>query len=1043
MTIVHCEATQSTSAVLQPLEIFVRAYVPPKPTSRPTKKHRRQAGPSKFTLVFDTETTTDPSQRFRFGGFQFREGDAIHTTGIFYDPDTLSPAEEILIHAFAKQHDLECMTVAAFVDDVFYGMAFDLRARIVGFNLPFDLSRLAVDHGSARGKMKGGYSLRLSADPWKPRVQVKHLSSRAAFIQFAAQRKRTDNRRTRKSDQPPVRRGAFVDLKTIAAALTSRSFSLGSLAKFLKIETQKAETDEHGNTLTPEYLSYAMQDVQVTWEAYVELKQRFEEHGLTLSEVSQILSEAGLGKAYLKEMGIRTWRDLQPNFPEEIVGAILSTYFGGRAEVHIRRVPTRVLYCDFLSMYPTVCTLMRLWPFVIADAMNHRDSTAETSAWLTSATPADLRKPENWLRLTTLVQIKPDGDILPVRARYEPPATAKGNGASSTTIGLNHLCYDGLLWFTLADCLASKFLSGKSPEVVRAVTFEAGKPQPNLKAVRIAGKHGPSIAPYTDDAYRHLIDHRSRIKELMEAAIGAERDRLDSEQYALKILANSTSYGIFIEVNVEDLDQKERRDCHFGGDKPFPIGTMVSEKPGSYFHPLLGTLITGAARLMLALTERAIVDAGLDWAFCDTDSMAIAKPIGMGEAEFIDRAKAVCDWFLPLNPYEQKGPLLKIEEANFAIGSRDIVPLHCLAISSKRYALFNLNAIGLPIIRKASAHGLGHLLDPYAENEAPSAIPEPSAKLSEIGVRRWQYDLWFQVIRAAYTDKPAVVPLDYHRSLRNPAVSRYAATTPALLTWFKGYNASRPYFEQVKPFGFMCALQAKNAMMGGKTATRAGTTPLRPIAPYFSSTAEAAGHCFDRETGAPIDRALLKSYADALRTYHLSPESKFENADYHDVGVTGRRHVQAVAIRHIGKEANNWEEKSILGVDNELSVEYGLSPDAEAMFADILAMAFGSHRKLADNSGISRTTLRKLGKGEKVRSTTLAKVVAGIGKQNAEIAAVAKLRELATAEITEIGLTNFAQRLNCDPSNLSKSISARRRIGANLKAKIEIYFSDK
>lgn len=1042
MTILHHPTTQAATTILQPKEIFVRAYVPLKAAPRTSRKRKRQAGPSKFTLVFDVETTTDPSQRLRFGGFQFREGDAIYTAGMFYDPATLSPAELVLLQAFAKERGLECMTVATFVDDVFYGMAFDLRARIVGLNLPFDLSRLAVDHDSARGqKMKGGYTLRLSDNPWKPRVQVKHLSRRAALIQFAAQKKkRPDNRRARKTDQPPVRRGAFVDLKTIAAALTSRSFSLGSLAKFLKLETQKADTDDHGKGLTLEYLSYAMQDVQVTWEAYVELKKRFDEHGLALSEVSQILSEAGLGKAYLKEMGIQPWRKLQPDFPDEIVGAILSTYFGGRAEVHIRRVPTRVLYCDFLSMYPTVCTLMRLWPFVIAGAMYHRDSTTDTSDWLASATPADLQKPENWPRLATLVQIKPNGDILPVRARYEPP-TSKSVASGSTTIGLNHLSYDGNLWFTLADCLASKFLIGKFPEVIRAVTFEAGPPQPGLKAVRIAGKHGPAIEPYKDDAYRHLIDHRSRIKRRMEAATGAERERLDSEQYALKILANSTSYGIFIEVNVEDLDKKERRDCHFGGDKSFPIGTTVSEKPGSYFHPLLGTLITGAARLMLALTERTIVDAGLDWAFCDTDSMAIAKPDGMGEAEFIDRARGVCDWFLPLNPYEQKGPLLKTEEANFAIGTRDIAPLYCLAISSKRYALFNLDADGVPTIRKASAHGLGHLLDPYAEHEAPLAIPAPSAKLSEIGVRRWQYDLWFKIICAAYTDRPAVVSLDYHRSLRNPAVSRYAATTPELLRWFKGYNASRLYGEQVKPFGFMCALQAEHAMLAPRNQTRAGSSPLRPIAPYFSNTADAAKHCFDRETGTPIGRDQLKSYSDALRTYHLSPESKFENADRLDDGVTTRRHVQAVRVRFIGKEANKWEEQHYLGSDDDQNVEYVISPEIEAVFADLLARACGSDRKLAEASGISRTTLRKAGQGGTITAPTVSKIIAGIGRQNYEMAEVGKLRELAKAKIAEIGLTEFARRLNCDPSNLSKSISAKRQIGMQLKDKFRNYFS--
>jgi hypothetical protein len=67
------------------------------------------------------------------------------------------------------------------------------------------------------------------------------------------------------------------------------------------------------------------------------------------------------------------------------------------------------------------------------------------------------------------------------------------------------------------------------------------------------------------------------------------------------------------------------------------------ETPGRYFHPLLATLITGAARLMLAMTERLVIDAGLDWAFCDTDSMAIAKPEGMGQETFFARAKSVAE----------------------------------------------------------------------------------------------------------------------------------------------------------------------------------------------------------------------------------------------------------------------------------------------------------------------------------------------------------------------------------------------------------------
>jgi hypothetical protein len=124
---------------------------------------------------------------------------------------------------FAKYRGLKCMTKAAFIDDIFYGLGYDLRATILGFNLPFDLSRLAVRHNSARGKMRGGFSFQLSGDKWKARVQVKHVTARAALIQFAARRKHRDTKGDRKKKiHNPVRRGSLIDLKTVAAALLSR-----------------------------------------------------------------------------------------------------------------------------------------------------------------------------------------------------------------------------------------------------------------------------------------------------------------------------------------------------------------------------------------------------------------------------------------------------------------------------------------------------------------------------------------------------------------------------------------------------------------------------------------------------------------------------------------------------------------------------------------------------------------------------------------------------------------------------------------------------
>ena len=588
----------------------------------------------------------------------------------------------------------------------------------------------------------------------------------------------------------------------------------------------------------------------------------------------------------------------------------MSSYFGGRAEVHLRRMIRQILYCDFLSMYPTVCTLMGLWQFVIAKEIRWREATEEATRFLSEVTLADLQKPATWPRLTTLVQIAPDDDAVPVRAPYM--------GEQQATIGVNHLSGDEPLWFTMADCIASKILTGKPPRIVEAVAFEPGAQQEGLTSIRIAGNPDYEVDPATDDFYRRLIDLRSSIKKKMKNAAPEEREALDALQLALKILANATSYGIFVELIVEEANRKQSFACFGNGNEGFPLDFASAskrgkvEKPGSFFHPLLATLITGAARLLLATVERLTLDAGLNWAFGDTDSMAIAKPNDMAHETFLETGLKVAGWFDSLNLYEIKGPLFKVEDVNYGVGSKDIAPLYCYAISSKRYALFNLSAVGEPILRKASAHGLGDKRAPYDEDHAPISIPNPTVELSDIGDDRWQYDLWYQIVKAALAKQFDVVPLDYHPALQTPAMSRYAATTPDILNWFKTYNSDRPYASQVKPFNFLSAFQeascSDESFIGEiePTATarrrKGGKQTLRPIAPHNRDPAEAAKACFDRETGQPIPAGRLKTYAQALSSYHLRPESKFENADFYDRGQTRRRHVRTLRVEYIGKE---------------------------------------------------------------------------------------------------------------------------------------------
>ena len=752
------------------LPIAVRAFALPaeKPNEQRSarKLQSKPTPPSEWTLVFDTETTVDAAQRLRIGAYQFRKGDKLDEAGLFHDPAALDAAELEILKRFANDNGMKLRTVSEFVDEVLYDRAYDLRASIVGFNLPFDISRLAIGHGSARGKaMRGGFTFKLSRKWWRPAIQVRHLNARASLIQFTHPPKpRQSPSQKKRKIAPGSRRGSFIDLKTIAAALLSRSFTLASLADFLKTTTRKSESGGHGKQLNARYLRYAVQDVQATWECYQALRDRYALHALEETPMGKILSEASLGKAYLKRMGVRPFTEVQPDFPPYLTGIILSGYFGGRAEVRWRREIRQVLYCDFLSMYPTVCTLMGLWRFVIGQGMEWSYSTQEIRELVSSISLEELQRPEFWPQLTTLVRVKPEADAFPVRAKYD---------GKSQTIGLNCLTSEYPLWFTLADVIAAKLLGGKSPEILEAITFSPKEPQDGLRAISIAGNSKYRVKPAANDFFRELIDLRTSIKSELKKSSAINAEALNSDQQALKILANSTSYGIFVEMIVGDLDAPERLICYGPSGEGFAIDSNKVEEPGRYFHPLLATLITGAARLMLGIAEYLCREKGLDWAFCDTDSLAIAKPDKMDQPEFFRRAQSICEWFSALNPYEKKGPIFKIEDANYPIpgspgspGNSQFEPLYSYCISAKRYALFNIGTAGEIIIRKASAHGLGQYLPPYEAEDAPQSIPAPAIALTDIGVDRWHYDLWYKIVQAALEGHPDQVDLSYHDALR-------------------------------------------------------------------------------------------------------------------------------------------------------------------------------------------------------------------------------------------------------------------------------------
>ena len=78
----------STDAVPEPerRSILLRAYAEvPYPKSLDQKLQM----PPEFVLIFDTETTTDESQRLRFGTFQLWQKGRCREKGLFYDRVTV------------------------------------------------------------------------------------------------------------------------------------------------------------------------------------------------------------------------------------------------------------------------------------------------------------------------------------------------------------------------------------------------------------------------------------------------------------------------------------------------------------------------------------------------------------------------------------------------------------------------------------------------------------------------------------------------------------------------------------------------------------------------------------------------------------------------------------------------------------------------------------------------------------------------------------------------------------------------------------------
>jgi len=171
-----------------------------------------------IVLAFDTETTTDQYQNLLFGSCGKWINGKLQYLYLFYADDL--PKNKIrIIESCGKKHNRIILSRTEFVEKIFYPNVYHARAKCVGFNLPFDLSRLAIHFGKSR-KMYNGFTLKLGNNPNIPNIVIKSILRKASFIEFTKPIRKKSQKRN------DHYKGCFVDLKTVTFSLTNQSYTL-------------------------------------------------------------------------------------------------------------------------------------------------------------------------------------------------------------------------------------------------------------------------------------------------------------------------------------------------------------------------------------------------------------------------------------------------------------------------------------------------------------------------------------------------------------------------------------------------------------------------------------------------------------------------------------------------------------------------------------------------------------------------------------------------------------------------------------------------
>jgi hypothetical protein len=885
--------------------------------------------------------------------------------GVFYR-DGLALEDVHTIRKYAQKHradglprgadrELAVLSQSEFVERIFWESV-RAGALIVGFNLSFDISRIAAQWATAHN---GGFSFVLSQlskkgveNRHRPRIRIAPLNGVAEQIELTAVR--------RENEQHRWRRGRFLDLHTLAFALTDNSYSMAGAIQAFGSKPEKMEHEPTG-LITEKEISYARQDVRATLGLLNTLKHEYELHPIALLP-DRAYSPASIGKAYLRAMGIvepmRKFRDIPP----KIHGIAMAAYYGGRAECRIRRWPVSVVPVDLTSEYPSVDALLGIWDVLTAARLTTEDATKDVRALLTNVTLDKLFHRASWKQFKFYARIMPEGDILPVRSVY-------GGKSGTCNIGLNALNWKQSTWIAGPDLIASVLLSGHTPNVLEAFRIVPHGKQRGLRPIEL--RSAILVNPRKEDFFTRVIEYRK---------LNKADDRL---QYFLKILANSTSYGTYLELNPVKIDASNRPQITvYSGEHIFkqPAPDTI-EQPGSFYFPLLGALITSGGRLLLAMIERCVRDAGGTYLSCDTDALIIVASKAGGAVQMHDGASPVkaLSWseveqirsrFDSLSPYNRKivPHLLRLTDENYdKNGARR--QLFGLSIAAKRYALYTTKC-GLPY---CSHRKCITIVDPKAHGLIFFAPSEER----ENGLPKWWWELWRFLLALEF--KQIIEPDSNVLMVAGRAINaETAADVDGLPSWIalpammKMRISTPHYFNQMKgkasPFGFV---------LHPRTSDKLKLTLLTPFSKNRAgwalslciNTRDGKSYCLDE-----LSRTDIVTLGDILCGYIQHPEIKSlgpdgEKCKTHTRGLLRRMTINGGLQHCIGKEVSRFEQGKDDFIENidDVCIHYdgGRVAANESLVAEISARGL---RRTTKETGLDRKTIRAILSGKKVKS---------------------------------------------------------------------------